>query len=58
MTQTAIVIFVLSLSTLEAMSASNCDQALKAAASHLRPGPFMKTAGAVIDPSMSLPARR
>ena len=26
MTQTAIVIFVLSLSTLEAMSASNCDR--------------------------------
>jgi hypothetical protein len=34
MTRTAIVVFVLSLSTLEAMSASNCDLALKAAASH------------------------
>lgn len=36
MTRTAIVVFVLSLSTLQAMSASNCDLALKAAASHLR----------------------
>jgi hypothetical protein len=35
MTRTAIVVFVLSLSTLQAMSASNCDLALKAAASHL-----------------------
>ena len=35
MTRTAIVVFILSLSTLQAMSASNCDLALKAAASHL-----------------------
>ena len=40
MTRTAIVVFVLSLSTLQAISASNCDLALKAAASHLRLAPM------------------